>query len=148
MRCVHQFAEPSQGAAFERFDGGDRSGVFGDDVIAAATNGFGQGIGVKVEIVNLDIAQSLNIREIPGQPPDALFAFGAALVVFAGRQIVFDHRVANDDAGVLKVNRGGAIFQAAAIDHQGVAFDPQTGDVLIHNAASRPGKFVLGALGE
>src|SRR5262249_53597829 len=62
VRRIHQFAELSQIAAYQRLDRGDRPRVFSDDVIAPAANGVGQGIGVKIEIVYPYVAQRLNIR--------------------------------------------------------------------------------------
>src|SRR5260370_7348130 len=63
---------------------------------------FRQITAFSLEIFRRDVAQRLDHRESLREMPDCLFAFRAALVVFAAGETVAYHRVADNESHILR----------------------------------------------
>src|SRR6266576_731751 len=82
-----------------------------------------------------------------GQSLDSFFAFHSPRVVFAARQFMLNHGVANYQAYV-GWNREEATFQRAAIEQQRMARLPIAGNEWVHDSDVRADEFVFGTAAE
>ena len=89
----------------------------------------------------------MNRRIPPGKITDTLLTFCAALVVRTGREVVFDHGVANHQTNV-RGNGYELELQRAAIEQDRMLRLPHARDELVHDADARADKFVFRAAAE
>ena len=79
------------------------------------------------------------------QAVNALFALGAAAIVFTGSDFVLDHGVTDDE-----LNGGrrlhGFVFERTAVEQKRIRGPAKARNELIHDANVRADKFVLGFL--
>lgn len=113
---------------------------------AAAFDFLRQKVLKSFKIIFAHIAQAFYFRQFFAQNLDARFAFPAAQIIFARREVVFDARIADGNYRVTDSERNLLGFKQTAIEQQSVIFPAQNGRELIHNARPNADEFVFGSL--
>ena len=124
--------------AFRRVD---RPFNFPDDVARAAKDDFAHFAFGVLQFVRAGVAQRSDTQNFRGS-----FAFRPALGVFTAAELVLHVRIDDQQRGRRVVHRHQFGFAAAAIQQEQVAFAPQGGNELVHDAARNPGKLVFRGL--
>ena len=100
-----------------------------------------------LEVQERDIAQRTHSGDFRGENSRGRLAIGAPGIVLAGSVIVFHHAVADDKLRIVE-KREQLKFQRAAVQHKRVVRASAAGDHLVHDAATRTGKFIFCALAD
>src|SRR5207302_507907 len=124
-----------------RLDRGEHAVVLGDDVTGPAPEDVRQGLEA-VEIGTGQVAQLGNAQETA-----RLFALRAARVVIAGRVVVRDPRV-DDDQLRLGRQRDAFVLEGTRVEEQGVALLPETARHRVHDPDLGADELVLHALAQ
>ena len=117
--------------------------TFENDVAGAGQGDFGHLRGCTFQLGEGDVAQGLLAREIGSGGG----AFGDALAVGRGAELVLDHRVDGDYLNAVG-DRHELVRERAAVEQNGVVGLAEHGRVLVHDAAGHADEVTLGALAE
>src|ERR1700733_14540186 len=144
MRFRHALAEPLDVPGAQRLRAVEHARILGHDVQRALVNNFGQQVPMLLQLLQRHIAQRFNPRQNRRQPPHRLFAIRTPPIVFARRQLVLHHRVADNQLHRIRYYQR-LKRQRSAIEQQRVIFLAVQRDKLIHDSHARADKLVLGS---
>src|SRR5215213_7193585 len=88
----------------------------------------------------IDVAQITD-----SQVGGGAFTGGAAVIIGAGGEFMFHHRVGDDETHIVR-ERNGVVGEIAAVYAKSAAFFAETTGEWVHDAALHAGEFVFGAL--
>jgi len=142
---IHEPAKGFEVAGFEGIGGGDGANVFGNDVAAAFKDLGAHLLTPAREVVRRGIAKEFDFRPMAMEERCTLFDFCAARVVLAAGVRMLDHGICDDQTDI-RGDRCEPIFEAPAIEEQGVILLATAGDELIHDAGGGADEVVFSAL--